>query len=441
MFAVLCEGAPGPNKEDYVEVLARKQHAELQQMEASNRWALLEDMTPDKDLTALQHKMALASTKTQPHVFYDHEGKYQEERAGLYKTSYDPNILQHAMNKEEMSGSRAFDVSECHREALDLPVDLNQDMAHVIRYNRTQGGPPGSVPQLHDQPSQYEAFGTFEKTRSLQKGKLQPSSAHARVRTQEDGVVLNESTYGEGYNTQKFLQENELPTHARNEPTTLMSHENENLRSVHQTATPSEGVPGIRRPKVPHEKELPNLQRPDTAPDLSSHVFGDRYSYQASCGAIPTAASLETRQVASPHHYPHIPVSLGPDRQPNTAHFTDQFASRSSNVIPGAGDQPGSASCSWSAYQHQFPVFNRVDMTFKNDERFNWKPGCGVPRPQTSLLDIQNGFTRTDTRKNFHGNFRENCPDLRDNIVAGRKHTFMSMNAQVLRGTPVIPVA
>jgi len=34
-------------------------------------------------------------------VFYEHEGRYQRERAGLYKTRYDPRQLAAAMNAEE----------------------------------------------------------------------------------------------------------------------------------------------------------------------------------------------------------------------------------------------------------------------------------------------------------------------------------------------------
>ena len=41
-----------------------------------------------------------------------------------------------------------------------------------------------------------------------------------------------ESTYGEGYNTQKFLQENELGKYSRNEPLNLISAENQDLNQV-----------------------------------------------------------------------------------------------------------------------------------------------------------------------------------------------------------------
>lgn len=66
-------------------------------------------------------------------MFYDHEGTFQRERSGLYKTTYDPYTLQHALNKREMTGDHLFDISDCHKDALNLPVELNQDMAEAMR--------------------------------------------------------------------------------------------------------------------------------------------------------------------------------------------------------------------------------------------------------------------------------------------------------------------
>jgi len=45
--------------------------------------------------------MALSSGKHSVDVFYEHEGTYQRERVGLYKTTYDPRQLAAAMNAEQ----------------------------------------------------------------------------------------------------------------------------------------------------------------------------------------------------------------------------------------------------------------------------------------------------------------------------------------------------
>ena len=211
-------GAVAEPESNYYKLLAQQKHDEIQQMEASNRWQLLELQKPDHDITALKHKMNMASDKTQPFVFYGHEGQFQRERAGLYKTTYDPYSLQYSMNKRELSGDGIFDITDVHRNALDNPLPINQDMHDITRYNRTLGGPPGSVAQLHRQPSQVEAIGPFDRAKAIQKAQLQPNLSTADVRTQEGELVLKESTMGEGYNTRKFLQENQLPFYSRNEP-------------------------------------------------------------------------------------------------------------------------------------------------------------------------------------------------------------------------------
>lgn len=398
-------GAPSPPATDYVEDLALKQHQDHQQIEASNRWSLLESVTPAHDVTSLHQKMELASSKTQPHVFHEHEGQYQRERAGMYQTSYDPAKLEHCMNHEDEAASRRMDISTIHRDALNLPVDLNEDMASAMRYSRTLGGPPGSVPQLHNQPSQYEAITPFDKAKQAQRGAILPNSRTADIRTQEGGVVLTESTYGTGYNTEKFLQQEKLPFHARQEPLHLMSHENQNLNKVRITTTPTADVPGIRKPEAPYERELPNVQRPATAPDDYLASSGVRYSYQI-------------------------------QERPSTTNRTrdHQFLSKSTNFMPANGE------FSSSAYKKQFPNYS-VDMSFKQDERFQWKAGSGTPRPQTSLLQIQDSFSETDVKKKFRQQFPENLPDLRENIAAGKKHQFGSLNAQILRGTPIVEVA
>lgn len=418
--------------EDYIEELGRKQHQEIQQMEAQNRWKLLELEKPGHDITALNHKMALASSKTQPFVFYGHEGKFQRERAGMYKTSYDPYTLQYTMNKRERSGPGLFDITDCHKNALDNPLNINQDMHAILQYNRTLGGPPGSVAQLHDQPSQFEAFGPFNKEKSLQEAHLQPNAQTADVRTLEGELVLKESTYGEGYNTKKFLQENQLPFYAKNEPLIIMSQENQDLNHVRMMSVPShsagqagrstEGVAGFQT----QGKAVAG--RPITAPEGPAH--SERYSYQWQMPEEEQNVLGRIAPIVSSGH-----PKAGKLQSRHTV--GNQFASKSSNF------QPKGLSSSWSpqsAYGSQFQG-SLVDMSFKNDPRFGWKAGSGTPRPQTVLLDIQDSFTKSETRKRFHEKFRENGPDLRENITRGKKHEFGSMNAQVLRGTTLVEVA
>ena len=39
------------------------------------------------------------------------------------------------MNKREVSANNLFDISDSHVDALNLPTELNQDMAQALRYS------------------------------------------------------------------------------------------------------------------------------------------------------------------------------------------------------------------------------------------------------------------------------------------------------------------
>ncbi|XP_025034894.1 sperm-associated microtubule inner protein 4 [Pelodiscus sinensis] len=58
-----------------------------------------------------------------------------------------------------------------------------------------------------------------------------------------------------------------------------------------------------------------------------------------------------------------------------------------------------------------------------------WIPNSGVPRPQTSLLELQNSFSKTGAHKRFHNSIKGEVKDLRDNIHEGRRHTFYGFNS------------
>ena len=123
-------------------------------------------------------------------------------------------------------------------------------------------------------------------------------------------------------------------------------------------------------------------------------------------------------------------------RRPGSSHghglpdteYTDQFRNLATNVLPT--DLKNSSPFATS-YQNQFPVF---DLGYKHDARFDWQPGSGVPRPQTSLLKLQDAFVKSEVRKKFHDTFAETNPELRFNISKGKKHQFGGFNAQVIHG-------
>lgn len=244
-------------------------------MEARNRWRLLESQTPSHDIGALRRKMDLSSSKHQPEVFYDHEGRYQRERAGIYRTSYDPGQLKYSMDRLERCGAALTDTSSCHKNALDLPTDLNVQMAEIIRYNRSLCG---SVAQPHSQPSQFEVYGPFQAAKALQKLHLQPDGARADIRTQEGDVIWKQTTYGGDYNIPKFLQDHPpVPIHSRGEPLELMSHSNQTIANI-----------PLACPVV--------CSRPNTAPSDMMPVRRDLSDYPASVARVLNSTGFLARQ-------------------------------------------------------------------------------------------------------------------------------------------------
>ena len=71
-------------------------------------------------------------------------------------TSYDPDKLRGMMNHERRRGPELMYTADSHQGALNLKTELNRSMAEATRYNRTLGGPPGSVPQLNQQVAPHE---------------------------------------------------------------------------------------------------------------------------------------------------------------------------------------------------------------------------------------------------------------------------------------------
>ena len=420
--SVHCLPAGTHNDSDLSHLIGMReeQHDMHQQMEARNRWKELELQTPDHNLSARHHKMDVASKKTQPKVFYDHEGRYQRERAGMYKTSYDPYKLQHLMNHEETAGSTVMDYTDYTKNSLDYQTNLNDDIAETMRFSRTLGGPPGSVPQLNNQPSQHETFGSFDKQKQRQKSSIQPNVQFSDARTQERGVVLTESSQGENYNTHKFLQEHTLHPHSRQEPLGLMSSVNQDLKRVST----------IENTRSPNDELLISSQPLDYEKNNS----------------LKTEKSKSVDNPLS-----HLPVNVKPQQLPAShMSFEDPEAKRSTRKTERGGTMQKSKSSnflptnmrhSWSyqtSYQNQHKGDEPIDMSNKFDDRFHWKIASGHPRPQTSLLKIQDSFNKSDVKKKFYARFCDNAPDLRENIVYGKKHGFGGVNAQILRGAPVI---
>ena len=395
-----------------------------------------------------------------PRTFYGHEGKYNEERAGLYKTSYSPERMAHSMNDRETCGSEIMNTMHSHVDALHLPTKLSYEVNDALRFSKSLSS---STPNLAaDRRDGREVLIPFQGLKNTQKGMLQPTSETARVKVQEGETILKDSEMGGNYNTKKFLQEHELTKYARNEPLNLMSIENQNLNNVRNTSllkgsknvsfndsmmvasarddgkfriisAPTRGLSDTE------DAPRGNGRQPNTIQYRSTHAEWTKENENHGVGRrrpqptflLPDPKPIVMERANQPTDEPETGRRRA--RRPLTSldatEYRDEFGSLSTNVAPSNLRHSYTFA---TAYESQFPAYQHIG--YKEDARFSWQPGHGRPRPQTDLLKIQDSFSKSEVRRKFHGQFPENNSDLRMNIIAGKKHTFGGMNCQILHG-------
>ena len=275
-----------------------------------------------------------------------------------------------------------------------------------------------------------------------QKVELQPDVMTSDVRSQEGGLVHNETEYADTYNTKTFLQEQQLASKARVEPLVLMSMENQSLSGVKPTSYSRQCCPtAVPVPEPsPGEPHYVNrlVARPFTAPDKML-IYLDGVPGQHSAPATERegwggegggASRVYTTRGAPAEAPMQLPVSLMPGRvsmpEPSVSDLPRQFVlkrHRDSLLAPGATSQ----YANWRYGIYDF------DYGRKNDARFDWRAGSGVPQPQSGIQRIVDSFSKTETHHQFHERFPESNPDLRENIIAGKKHLFNGIHQMVLR--------
>ncbi|XP_053876425.1 uncharacterized protein C7orf31 homolog [Malaclemys terrapin pileata] len=108
----------------------------------------------------------------------------------------------------------------------------------------------------------------------------------------------------------------------------------------------------------------------------------------------------------------HNPVSLSKPGVPK-----NQTGGEGGNFQPECNDQE----------ETQYTL--SLDGNPSNMALPEWIPNSGVPRSQTSLLELQDSFSKTGAHKCFHNSITGEAKDLRDNIHEGRRHTFYGFNS------------
>lgn len=366
------------------------------------------------------------------------------------------------MNPTE-NGAELMDTFHSYRgiEDLNLPTRLNQETTDALRYSRTL-----TTAQAHlagDRRDAREVLRPIQDLKQSQKQKLLPTDISSRYRVQEGTIINKECEMGDNFNTHKFLQEYELPRFARNEPLNVMSTSNQKLSNVR-------GISGLKSGKsvsfsdnvtvasvsengpirifgessnglTEEERQLiESAGEANTTQYTSTHAMYDKKNTGISDESSKKRAPKFTiLSIQPPVEETVVESKQGPvfaQRKARRAatslgdtEYRDEFSSLSTNIAPSNLRHSFSFK---TAYESQFPVYNHIG--YKDDMRFSWEPGCGKPRPQSTLLDIQNSFSKSGVRQKFHSRFSESNPDLRENIVKGKKHSFFGMNCQVLHG-------
>lgn len=470
VFSIIS-GPPGGPEAKYLESTKRDQDKNFQEIEAQNRWNVLEAHGPGHDLSSLNYKMGYSSETEKPKTFYGHEGKYNEERAGLYKTSYSPERLAYNMNALDVSGPEIMNTMHSHIDALNLPSRLNSDIKDAFRYSRTlsssQPNLAGDLRDGRDLTNQHLAL------KRSQTQILQPTVETARVKVQEGNTILKDSTMGDSYNTRKFLQEYEIGKFSRYEPLQVMSSANQNLHNVRKaSSTKSKNVKfadnitvaqsldsGILRLSSAPTRGSPRVSigtglTPATEPVITTQYSSSQAQYRPEFDK-DTEQEEDTEEETKANEFANLPkirftnietkledrdkeekpfiayssvLRKRPVSSDPSTEYRNEFSSKGTNFIPS--NLHNSLSFD-SAYKAQFPSHH---IGYKHDPRFEWEPGYGSPRPQTSLLQIQNRFEKSAVRKKFHTEFRESNPDLRENITRGKKHNFYGISGQLLHG-------
>ena len=181
-------------------------HQRIQAIQTENRKSDLDLITPDRDirLLRLKHNQLEKSRGSKPslkqnikpHIstFYQQEAKYFGERAQLYRTPvYNPYLVKQYIDSVKAEPT----ISTNFTSGSGTATQANFQMPNDTYENR---------PKLfaHKVFSDYDLL-----KRSPLDQVLSEPGLSTNLNTQENGQILQQTTYGGSYNTKKFLQEHE----------------------------------------------------------------------------------------------------------------------------------------------------------------------------------------------------------------------------------------
>lgn len=185
--------------------IQKEHHHRMQNLEYENRRKEIENIKAENDIRVIrqQHQALENSRGTHPNMkqnikhhvntLYDQERKFLGERAELYKPQgYNPHVLKQYVESVQHDSKVSATLS--NGSAYPSQKDVHDDN-NIHR------------PKLF-------ADKAFTDHKNINRAPLEnilknPNLSSETV-SQENGIIQQQSTYGQSYNTKKFLQENTL---------------------------------------------------------------------------------------------------------------------------------------------------------------------------------------------------------------------------------------
>ena len=281
---------------------------------------------------------------------------------------------------------------------------------------------------------------------------LDSTSVDVKTQDGEPSMIQRETVYGQAYNTRKFLQENTLSSHARTDPTGLMSTDyNHNLERVralnsYPKAEPAEAEErDEEQPDPKKEVVLGPLLPPAPYDELcASNAIAehtDGYSRRSTYRVYDSPFKGE-HEATIYKFYPKEPISVA--AFPRKAEALPKAAKTvlrlpGPEIVSRSVDYPSEPQ---STYQHSYPEMSfheliSPSMTTRravpsygrlamkdHDPRFGRTTDGRVK--QWKLIDLQDRWTRTNAQRQYHAEHPEHVPYVGDATVRANKEILIA---------------
>lgn len=419
------------NKTEADKMAIDQEHRErIQKLQLDNRQKDIDRIRPEDDMRLLRLKYKeLENTKApQPflkqnysdHVrtFYDQEAKYLGERAELYRTDvYNPYVV-----KEHI---------DCVKEGSAEPRFSSENNKYITS-------------ELAGRPKMFadRALGEFKMQKRAQQEALLTNphqSAHPVI--QEDGFILQQSTYGDSYNTKKYLQEHELvsmqatkqPVYEKLDQSTL-NGQNVVLKSKETQPEDANSYPRVwgPMPPEPYEPLYCNNHISEMSDGYSKRFYHRVYD-SPNVTFPPRYAALKTDQEAM-HKYEEKQMvesmrrqeylddlhrqKMDKARESEISHVKEERAARRDldNATQAVQNQTPQSTYSSSYTKYSFDRLKKCPP----NEFYKSAVYTGHSKPR-DLIGLQDSWSKTHAHRQFHSAYPTKPADLRENIHTGKK--------------------